>query len=111
MENPSVVFVEAGRVEVLNRPLPVPAAGEVLIRTTCSLISTGTELMLLSGKARRDSVWAELTEFPFQPGYSNVGEVVEIGAGVESWWLGRRVGTKTAHAASVTSAVRALGAV
>src|ERR1041384_3965251 len=108
MENPSVVFVEAGRVEVLNRPLPVPAAGEVLIRTTCSLISTGTELMLLSGKARRDSVWAELTEFPFQPGYSNVGEVVEIGAGVESWWLGRRVGTHTAHAAYVTCAVSAL---
>jgi 2-desacetyl-2-hydroxyethyl bacteriochlorophyllide A dehydrogenase len=108
MDNPSVVFVEAGRVEIVNQPMPAPAAGEVLIRTTCSLISTGTELMLLSGKARHNSVWAEITEFPFRPGYSNVGEVVETGAGVEPWWLGRRVGTHTAHAAYVTCAVNAL---
>ena len=108
MDNPNVVFVEAGRAEVLNQPMPAPAAGEVLIRTTRSLISTGTELMLLSGQARHNSVWAEITEFPFRPGYSNVGEVVETGAGVESCWLGRRVGTHMSHSAYVTCAVQAL---
>jgi threonine dehydrogenase-like Zn-dependent dehydrogenase len=108
MENPSVVFVEAGRVEVQGRPVPAPAAGEVLIRTTRSLISTGTELMLLGGGARHDSVWAEITEYPFRPGYSNVGVVVETGAGVEPSWVGRRVGTHTAHSAYVTSAAGAL---
>ena len=108
MDNPSVVFVEAGRVEVLNRPMPAPAAGEVLICTTRSLISTGTELMLLGGNARRDSVWAEITEFPFAPGYSNVGQVVEAGEGVEPSWVGRRVGTHTPHSAYVTCAANAL---
>lgn len=50
----------------------------------------------------------EITEFPFRPGYSNVGEVVETGAGVGPEWLGRRVGTHTAHSAYVTCAADAL---
>lgn len=101
MNNPSVVFVEAGRAEVRDAPVPAPAGGEVLIRTTRTLISTGTELTLLGGQTRAGSVWSELTEFPFRPGYSNVGVVVEVGAGVEPSLVGRRVGTHTPHAAYV----------
>ncbi|HEX8282877.1 MAG TPA: hypothetical protein VF588_05960 [Pyrinomonadaceae bacterium] len=67
MENSGVVFVEAGRVEVQSHPMPAPAAGEVLVRTTRSLISIGTELMLLGGAARRDSVWARLRSFRSDP--------------------------------------------
>ncbi len=52
MNNPSIFFTAPGRVEVLDRTVPQPAAGEVLIRTRRSLISTGTELTLLSGRAQ-----------------------------------------------------------
>ena len=103
--NPTIVFTAPGRVEILDRAAPEPKPGEVLIRTLRSLISTGTELMLLHGRAASGSVWAEMSQFPQSPGYSNVGEVVGVGESVEEAWRGRRVGTHRPHAAWVTCPV------
>ncbi len=41
--NAQVRFVEPGQVELEARPVPAPGATQVLVRTSCSLISTGTE--------------------------------------------------------------------
>ena len=111
MSNPSIVFTAPGQVEVLDRPVPRPAAREVLIRTRRSLISTGTELTLLSGQARESSVWAGLSRYPQQIGYSNVGEVAEVGEGVDPSWVGKRVETHTRHALWVTCPADKLRAV
>jgi threonine dehydrogenase-like Zn-dependent dehydrogenase len=111
MKNPSIFFTAPERVEILDRPVPEAAAGEVLIRTRRSLISTGTELMLLLGRARESSVWAGLSRYPQPVGYSNVGEVVAAAADVDPAWLGQRVETHSRHALWVTSPVDQLRAV
>jgi threonine dehydrogenase-like Zn-dependent dehydrogenase len=108
--NPSLFFTAPGRVEILDRPIPEPGPGEVLIRTLRSLISTGTELTLLHAQAKPGSVWAEISQFPQPAGYSQVGEVTEVGPGVDAAWRGRRVDTHSPHAAWVTCAAADLRA-
>jgi threonine dehydrogenase-like Zn-dependent dehydrogenase len=94
---PSLVTVE-------DHPVPRPQAGELLIRTRSSLISPGTELTVVRGGEPAGTLWAAQT-LPRPAGYSNVGEVVETGPGVERAWLGRRVGTYRPHAQYVVESV------
>ncbi|HEY9247753.1 MAG TPA: hypothetical protein VIO38_01410 [Rariglobus sp.] len=47
MKNTAIAFTGANLVELHDLPVPVPAAGEVLIETRRTLISTGTELTCL----------------------------------------------------------------
>src|SRR5207302_5766520 len=91
MENPTVVFTEPGKVVIEDRPKPPPNRGQLLIRTRRSLISTGTELTILSGDYPPDSHWSRYGKLPFVAGYSNVGEVIDVGAEVDAAWIGKRV--------------------
>jgi threonine dehydrogenase-like Zn-dependent dehydrogenase len=102
--NPSIFFTAPGVVQIVDQQVPEPKPGEVLIRARKTLISTGTELTLLHARTRRGSAWDGITEFPQPVGYSHVGEVVGVGEGVASDWLGRRVDTHSFHAAYVTCA-------
>ena len=103
--NPSVVFTDVAEVEIQDRPIPRPAAGEVLIRTSKSLISTGTETTVLSGDFPKDSAWARYAQgFPIQPGYCNVGEVVEVAAKGDEDLLGKKVCSYGVHARYVAMA-------
>ena len=103
--NPTVVFQRPGEVILEERAVPAPGAGELLIKTRCTLISTGTELTILTGDFRPDSAWSAYgRRFPFLPGYNNVGDVIELGAGVDRHWLGRRVATYGCHARYVSAA-------
>jgi 2-desacetyl-2-hydroxyethyl bacteriochlorophyllide A dehydrogenase len=98
-----VSFTAPWQVAVGERPMPNPGPGEALIATRVSLISTGTELTILSGQA-----WSPLaTPGRALPGvgYSNVGTVVAIGAGVDASWVGRRVATRGVHASHTVCAV------
>lgn len=99
--NPTVVFTAPRQVAVEERPVPRPGEGEMLIRTRRTLISTGTELTILNGEFPPGSRWAAYGRFPFVPGYDHIGEVVEVGGGVERSWIGRRVATYAPHAAYV----------
>src|SRR6266852_3194486 len=101
--NPTITFERPKTVAILDREKPRPAAGELLIETSVTLISTGTELTILSGDFPPQSVWSRYGTYPFVAGYSNVGSVAEVGDGVDRDWLGRRVVTQTPHAAWVTS--------
>lgn len=101
-ENPSVVFSAPGRVEVRSLPMPEPGPGEVLIRTQRSLISTGTELTVLAACGEGEA-WRRMTRFPFVPGYSNLGEVLSAGAGVDPDWVGKRVHNHGKHQAFTLS--------
>jgi 2-desacetyl-2-hydroxyethyl bacteriochlorophyllide A dehydrogenase len=93
---------------VEDREVPEPGPDQVLIRTRRTLISTGTELTILSGEFPPESAWSAYGRFPFIPGYDNVGTVTELGEGVDRSWRGQRVGTYAAHAAWVTAPVAAL---
>jgi 2-desacetyl-2-hydroxyethyl bacteriochlorophyllide A dehydrogenase len=106
-ENETIVFPERGMVRVQACPMPEPGAGEVLIRTRATLVSTGTELTALLADYPPGSTWEAMFPFPVRPGYDNVGEVVALGDGVEPEWLGRRVASLQLHARFVAAATDA----
>src|ERR1700733_8030065 len=73
-------------VEIRELPAPLPAAGEVLVRTLCAGISGGTERLVYRGEvpaelALDDTIGAlgGTFTYPFAYGYSCVGQVAESG--------------------------------
>lgn len=120
--------LRSGKVEVADVPAPGVRPAHLLIRTAATLISPGTERMLvefgqsgLLGKARAqpekvrqlvtkirtdgvkpalEAVASRLEE-PLPLGYSNVGRVLEVGAGVTGFVPGQRVLSNGPHAGIV----------
>jgi 2-desacetyl-2-hydroxyethyl bacteriochlorophyllide A dehydrogenase len=105
--NPTVVFTRPEEIAIENRSVPEPGPDEVLIKTTRTLISIGTELTILAGKFPPGSAWADYGRFPFVAGYSNVGRVTAVGADVDRSWIGRRVASNGPHARFVTASAGA----
>lgn len=115
----------SGQTELIDLPAPRPGAGQVLIRTECSLVSLGTEKMLVDfgkagwiAKARSqpdkvvqvldkiktdglrptvETVFRKLGE-PIPLGYCNAGTVVGLGQGVTEFQIGDRVVSNGSHA-------------
>ncbi|MGC4059193.1 MAG: bi-domain-containing oxidoreductase [Chitinophagaceae bacterium] len=117
--------LNSGETSVIEVPMPVPGPGQVVVRNTRSLVSSGTERMLLDfgkagwlGKVRQqpervqevlrkvrtdgwiatlDAVQNKINkEIPL--GNSSVGVVVALGSEVAGLKLGDRVATNGAHA-------------
>ncbi|MDE0430451.1 MAG: zinc-binding alcohol dehydrogenase [Caldilineaceae bacterium] len=89
--NYQVLFVEQGVVAVQACEMPEASAGELLVRGRLSLISPGTERAFLLGLANTSP------HYPQPTGYSHIGEVVAVGAGVEGWEVGDRVASQANH--------------
>ena len=117
--------LKSGETLLEDVPAPKAKAGHVLIKTTKSLISLGTERMLVTfgkanflDKARQqpekvkqvldkmktdgvkptiDAVVNKLNQ-PMPLGYCNVGKVVATGAGVSGYSVGDRVVSNGPHA-------------
>ncbi len=117
--------LKTGETELMDVPAPSVEAGHLLIRTHRSIISLGTERMLvefgranLLDKARRqpekvrlvmekikvdglsptmEAVKSKLDQ-PLPLGYCNVGEVLEVGVGVKGFQAGDRVVSNGPHA-------------
>lgn len=120
--------LKQGQTRVETVPVPLVRAGHLLIRTRNSLVSAGTERMLLEfgranfiDKARQQpdkvrqvldklrtdgigptmrAVLAKLDK-PIPLGYSNAGVVVEVGRGVTRFEVGDRVVSNGPHAGYV----------
>ncbi|MFK7747166.1 MAG: bi-domain-containing oxidoreductase [Kordia sp.] len=120
---------KTGVTDLAELPAPKVKAGQVLIQTTRSLVSLGTERMLvefgkasLIQKARQqpdkvkmvldkikseglmptlEAVFSKL-EQPLPLGYCNVGKVIEVGAGVDDFKVGDRVVSNGQHAEFVS---------
>lgn len=115
---------KTGNTELADVPAPKVKKGQVLIQTTRSLVSLGTERMLvefgkasLIQKARQqpdkvkmvlDKIKAEglmptletvfnKLEQPLPLGYCNVGKVIAVGQGVSSFKIGDRVASNGQH--------------
>ncbi len=71
-----------GKLEVMSRPIPHPAPGEVLLRVHASGLCS-TDLHLLQGRML-------LGDLPRIVGHESAGEIVALGEGVSDWKIGDR---------------------
>jgi predicted dehydrogenase/threonine dehydrogenase-like Zn-dependent dehydrogenase len=120
---------KTGQTILEEVPAPIVSRGQVLIQTSYSLVSLGTERMLvefgksnLISKARQqpdkvkqvldkiktegllptlEAVFNKLGE-PLPLGYCNVGRVIAVGEGVTEFQLGDRVASNGQHAEVVS---------
>ena len=97
MESVNIVFTDKERVEVRWEPAPEAPPGGLLVRSRKSLISTGTECTCYRADMDEGSHWAGWVQHPFYPGYSNVGEVIGVGAAAEGFEVGDRVFSSSSH--------------
>ena len=121
--------LKTGATEVAEIPCPAVKRGQVLIRTTHTLVSVGTERMLVEfgkagwiEKARQqpdkvrmvldkiktdglmptiEAVFNKLDQ-PLPLGYCNVGVVMEAGSGVTGFSAGVRIASNGKHAEVVS---------
>lgn len=75
-----IVFTGKQQVGIEKFPIPSPAPDEVLIRTHCSLMSTGTENIVFNRLFDPGTHWDQWVKYPFHPGYASVGEVIATGS-------------------------------
>ena len=117
--------LSTGDSDLPEVPTPVVGRGQLLIRTSYSLVSAGTERMLVDfgkanwidkarqqpdklqqvmDKARTDGLFTTFDavrsklDQPLPLGYCNVGRVVAIGSDVSGFQLGDRVASNGPHA-------------
>lgn len=121
--------LKTGVTEIAEIPCPAVRRGQLLIRTTQTLVSVGTERMLVEfgkagwiEKARQqpdkvrmvldkiktdglaptiETVFNKLDQ-PLPLGYCNVGIVMEVGGGVTGFSVGDRVASNGKHAEVVS---------
>ena len=79
------------RVEVAKFEIEYPSRQQVLVQTHSTLISAGTELGTQEQERKQ----------PFTPGYSNVGNILALGDGIEGYQVGDRVLSLGRHASHV----------
>ena len=107
-----------GKTAVTEVPIPTPQSGQALVQVAASLVSAGTERMLvefgeksLVGKARsrpdlvrqvldkvrREGLISTLEatfnrlDSPMSLGYSSAGTIIALGDGLEGFKVGQRV--------------------
>ena len=102
MTNPNIIFTAPNVAEVIDKPMPEPGPGQILIRTARTCISSGTERANLIGDPMigTNVKDGDPVVFPRQAGYSSSGIVEAVGEGVKSLKPGDRVAAGwTKHAA------------
>jgi 2-desacetyl-2-hydroxyethyl bacteriochlorophyllide A dehydrogenase len=104
MINRVVYFDAPRRVSVREEKLPGPSAGKVLVQTSVSGISAGTEMLFYRGEAPTDLPVDEAipslagrVKYPLKYGYAAVGKVVDSGKDVPPDWKGRTVFALNPH--------------
>lgn len=87
-----------------------PAPDQLLVRSICSAISAGTEMLVYRGQLpdqmSLDASLASLASqasYPLQYGYACVGEVISAGKDVAGNWLGKRVFSFQPHVSHFTA--------
>ena len=88
MKSLNIVFTEKQKAELVEQKLPDMTSTSALVKTVVSLISTGTELACFRGEFDKDTNWADWVKYPFRPGYSTVGEIVEVGKDISDFKIG-----------------------
>lgn len=99
-----LVFLGKQQVACESVTLPGVTADQVRVQSICSLVSTGTENIVFNRLFDAGTHWDNWVKYPFKPGYSLIGEVVEVGAGVTTLSVGDRVALRHGHASEAIQA-------
>lgn len=98
-------FTNPYQTEIREQELAPLAPGQIRIKTHCSAISTGTEMLVYRGQLPEgltlDATLASLQQpptYPLQYGYACVGCVEQIGEAVAASWQDKRVFAFQPHA-------------
>ncbi len=94
MQARRVLFTARGEVSLEAFEIAPPDADQILVETLYTAISPGTERAFLLAEP---NTITHKAGFPFQPGYSNIGRIVEIGNAVKKFRPGDLVATRQAH--------------
>ena len=97
MRSKYIVYPQPEQVDIWEEEITPAEEGEILCQAEKSLISIGTELHALRGVTEPGTNWYDWVKFPFRPGYSMVGRVIEVGKGVNGVQVGDRVATYGFH--------------
>ncbi|MGE3267795.1 MAG: zinc-binding alcohol dehydrogenase [Chloroflexota bacterium] len=92
----AVWFSGPEAVEIREEPLPAVGPDEILVCTSRSAISAGTEMLVYRGQIPPGTsldlpTLAGSFEFPIKYGYASVGTVLETGSSVQHLFPGDRV--------------------
>lgn len=99
IENRVFYYTGPQKLELVSEPCDPPGEGQVRCRSLCSLVSIGTEMICFKREVEPGSVWDQWIQYPFEPGYSSVGEVIDTGGGVSGIAPGELVCSTSAHRA------------
>lgn len=98
-------FLGPQSVETRAVHCPEPDADSVRVRTHCSALSAGTEMLVYRGELPQDLALDAVLEnmqqrptYPLQYGYASVGTVDAVGANIVQGMLGKRVFAFAPHA-------------
>jgi 2-desacetyl-2-hydroxyethyl bacteriochlorophyllide A dehydrogenase len=104
-------FTAPRKVEIEEEALSPLRAGQVLVETLYSAISSGTEMLVYRGEFPENAKVDETIEalagqfsYPLKYGYSTVGKVCAVGEEVDPAWLGRLVFAFHPHASHFPAA-------
>ncbi len=85
-------------IEIQSYPIGEPGPGQILMTNEASAISAGTELAVYTGVHQwLNDPTRTWPRFPFTPGYSGVGRVAALGAGVTGYAVGDRLIYEARH--------------
>jgi 2-desacetyl-2-hydroxyethyl bacteriochlorophyllide A dehydrogenase len=92
-----LVFTGKQQVQIESFDPGSPGEGQVRVRATLSLMSTGTENIVFNRLFDAGTHWDNWVKYPFYPGYTSVGVVEALGAKVDSLKVGDRVAFRVGH--------------
>lgn len=99
VKNRVFYFTAPKKLEIRTEDCPPPGPGEVRCKTICSLVSIGTEMICFARQVEKGSGWDQWIQYPFETGYLSVGEIMNLGEGVEGYNVGDRVCSNAPHRA------------
>ncbi len=91
MNSRVIVFPEPERAALIEEEVAAPGPGRLLVQASCSLVSTGTEMICFHASCDPGTHWAGFAHLPHRPGYSLMGRVAQVGEGLADWQVGQRV--------------------
>ncbi|MEI8248461.1 MAG: zinc-binding dehydrogenase [Lentisphaerota bacterium] len=95
-----IVFTGKGELKIEEFSLAAQSDNQVTVRTICSLISTGTELIVLNRMFDPGTHWDNWIKYPFYPGYAAMGEIIAAGKNVSGLKPGDKVVHRGGHASA-----------